>query len=81
VLNMKVVTWSLGIWAAFTFVFCVVYGLLTPSSMHMYALLEQVLPGFKWLTWWVFRTDRGNFVRRIRGTRLRAHLQFYARGG
>lgn len=53
-LNMKVVTWSLGIWAAFTFVFCVVYGLLTPSSMHMYALLEQVLPGFKWLTGWGF---------------------------
>jgi len=50
-LNMKVVTWSLAIWAAFTFLFCVVYGMLTPSSMHMYALLEQVLPGFKWLTW------------------------------
>ena len=49
-LNIKVVTWSLAIWTAFTFVFCVVYGLVTPASMHMTALLEQVLPGFKWLT-------------------------------
>ena len=49
-LNIKVVTWSLAIWIAFTFVFCVVYGLVTPASMHMTALLEQVLPGFKWLT-------------------------------
>ena len=49
--NIKVVTWSLAIWTAFTFVFCVVYGLLTPSSMHMHAFLEQVLPGFEWLSW------------------------------
>ena len=49
-LNIKVVTWSLAIWTAFTFVFCVVYGLLTPSSLHMVAMLEQTLPGFKWLT-------------------------------
>ena len=46
-LNIKVVTWSLAIWAAFTFAFCVVYGLLTPSGVHMYALLQQVLPGFE----------------------------------
>ena len=35
-LNIKVVTWSLAIWTTFTFVFCVVYGLLTPSGVHMY---------------------------------------------
>ena len=50
-LNIKVVTWSLAIWTTFTFIFCVVFGLLTPSSMHMTAFLEQVLPGFEWLTW------------------------------
>jgi 2TM family of unknown function (DUF5676) len=50
-LNIKVVTWSLAIWTTFSFVFCVVYGLLTPSSMHMTAFLEQVLPGFEWLSW------------------------------
>ena len=53
-LNIKVVTWSLAIWTTFTYLFCVVYGVLTPASMHMYALLEQVLPGFKWLTLWGF---------------------------
>ena len=46
-LNIKVVTWSLAIWAALMFVSCVVYGLLTPSSMHMTAFLEQLLPGYK----------------------------------
>ncbi len=50
-LNMKVVSWSLGIWTAFTFVFCVAYGLATPESLHMHVFLEQVLPGFKWLSW------------------------------
>ena len=46
-LNIKVVTWSLAIWAALMFMSCVVYGLLTPSSMHMTAFLEQLLPGYK----------------------------------
>jgi hypothetical protein len=50
-LNIKVVTWSLAIWTAFMFVFCVVYGLLTPSGVHMYAFLQQVLPGFESLSW------------------------------
>ena len=50
-LNIKVVTWSLAIWTTFTFVFCVVYGLLMPSSLHMTALREQILPGFEWLSW------------------------------
>lgn len=50
-LNIKVVAWSLAIWTTFTFVFCVVYGLLMPASLHMTALLEQILPGFEWLSW------------------------------
>ena len=50
-LNIKVVTWSLAIWSAITFVLCVVYGMVTPASMHMTAFLEQILPGFVWLTW------------------------------
>ena len=44
-LNIKVVTWSLAIWTTFTFVFCVVYSLVTPSSIHMSEFLQQVLPG------------------------------------
>ena len=50
-LNIKVVTWSLAIWSAFTFVFCVVYGLVTPASIHMSAFLQQVLPGFEPNSW------------------------------
>ena len=50
-LNMKVVTWSLATWATFTFVFCVVYGMLTPASMHMETFLRQVLPGFESNSW------------------------------
>lgn len=50
-LNIKIVTWSLAIWTAFTFVFCVVFALLTPSSLYMHALLLQFLPGFEWFSW------------------------------
>ena len=50
-LNIKVVTWSLAIWSAFTFVFCVVFALLTPSSLYMHSLLLQLLPGFEWFSW------------------------------
>src|SRR3989304_355760 len=53
-LNTKLVTWALGIFAAITFVICVIWGLVTPQSLHMSAFLEQVLPAFKWLTWWGF---------------------------
>lgn len=50
-LNMKVVTWSLGLFTAFSFAACVFYGLVTPASIHMHNFLENVLPAFKWLTW------------------------------
>ena len=50
-LNIERVTWSLAIWITFSFVFCVVFGVLTPSSQHMTAFLAQVLSGFGWLTW------------------------------
>ncbi len=53
-LNWKVVSWSLGIWAAFSFIVCVIWGLVTPQSIHMHEFLEQVLPAFQWLTWWGF---------------------------
>lgn len=53
-LNWKVVCWSLGCWAAVSFVVCVVWGMLTPEAVHMHAFLEHILPGFHWLTWWSF---------------------------
>ncbi len=49
-LNIKVVTWSLGIFGAITFVVCVLYGLIVPDSLHMTQGLETWLPGFTWLT-------------------------------
>jgi 2TM family of unknown function (DUF5676) len=53
-LNTKLVSWALGIFAAITFWLCVIYGLVTPQSLHMHTFLEQVLPAFKWITWWGF---------------------------
>ena len=50
VLNIKVVSWSLGIFTAVSFILCVVYGLIVPESLHMPQALEAVLPAFKWLT-------------------------------
>ena len=49
-LNIKVVSWSLATTTLISFLVCVSYGLATPASLHMHAFLEQVLPGFKWLT-------------------------------
>lgn len=53
-LNIKVVTWSLASFATVTYLICVIYGLIVPESLHMSAFLEQVLPGFTWLTGWGF---------------------------
>lgn len=54
-LNIKIVSWSLGLFAAVSFVLCVIYGLIVPPSLHsMAAFLEMVLPAFKWLTIWGF---------------------------
>ena len=49
-LNLKVVTWSLGALAAISFILCIIYGLIVPRSMHMPEVLEVILPGFRWLT-------------------------------
>lgn len=49
-LNVKVVSWSLGVWGGITFILCVLYGLLVPGSLSMHQALGQVLPGFTWLT-------------------------------
>jgi hypothetical protein len=42
-LNIKVLTWSLGAFGAVTFVLCVLYGLVAPESPHMDRALEVVL--------------------------------------
>ena len=50
-LNIKVVSWALATFTLISFLFCIAYGLATPERLHMHIFLEQVLPGFKWLTW------------------------------
>ncbi len=50
-LNTRVVSWSLGIFSAISFILCVLYGLIVPERLHgMSAFLEAMLPAFKWLT-------------------------------
>ncbi|GMT46874.1 MAG: hypothetical protein IEMM0007_0440 [bacterium] len=50
-LNIRVVSWSLGIFTAISFTLCVLYGLIVPKSLHGMAMfLEAMLPAFKWLT-------------------------------
>ena len=49
-LNVKIVSWSLGLFCAVSFITCVLYGLIVPQSLHASQFLEAVLPAFKWLT-------------------------------
>lgn len=52
-LNIRVVSWSLGIFFTISYLLCVLYGLVVPERMHgMKDFLEAVLPAFKWLTFW-----------------------------
>jgi hypothetical protein len=44
-LNWKVVSKSLGSFAAVSYVLCIGYGLLAPTSLHAAWLLEAMLPG------------------------------------
>ena len=53
-LNLKIMSWSLGLFTAISFVVCVIYGAIVPDSVHAPQVLEIVLPGFKWLTFWGF---------------------------
>lgn len=53
-LQTRLVAWALGFFAGVSFILCVVWGLVTPESLHMEGFLEQVLPAFRWLTWWGF---------------------------
>jgi hypothetical protein len=48
-LNLKVVSWSVGALAVVGFVVCAIDGLIVPSSLHATQALEAVLPAFKWL--------------------------------
>lgn len=49
-LNIRIASWSLGVFTAVSFVLCVAYGLLVRPNLHMAPFLEMVLPAFEWLT-------------------------------
>jgi 2TM family of unknown function (DUF5676) len=49
-LNWRVVAKAVVSFAAISYVLCIVYGLLGPTSLHAAWLLEAMLPGFKWLS-------------------------------
>ena len=49
-LNIKIVSWTLGLFLAISFVLCVIFGLIAPANLHVASLLEMALPAFKWLT-------------------------------
>jgi hypothetical protein len=49
-LQIRTVTWSLATFTAVSYLICVIYGLITPETLHMHQFLEIVLPGFKWLS-------------------------------
>lgn len=46
-LSFKVVSLSLGVFAAVAYVLCVLYGIVFPSKLHL--LFFEVLPWVKWL--------------------------------
>lgn len=50
-LKLKVVCLALGMWAAVSFLACMLWGLAVPEQLHMHGFLEMVLPGFRWLSW------------------------------
>ena len=49
-LNIRVVTWAMGLFTTVSFILCVIWGLVTPESLHMHQFLELVLPAFTWLS-------------------------------
>lgn len=53
-LNTKLITWALGIFTSASYLLCVIYGLVTPASVHMTRFLETVLPAFTWISFGSF---------------------------
>ncbi len=41
---------ALSVFFAITFMLCVIWGLLTPQSMHMHQAWAPLLPGFHWIS-------------------------------
>ena len=48
--SIKVWGWTLSIFMVLTYLICIGYGLVVPSSVHMHQVWAPLLPGFEWLT-------------------------------
>lgn len=53
-LNTRLIAWTLALFTTASYLLCVVYGLVTPESIHMHTFLETVLPGFTWISFGSF---------------------------
>jgi len=42
--------WSLSVFLLVTYLLCILFGLMTPMTMHMHRAWGPMLPGFEWLT-------------------------------
>ena len=49
-LKVTVMTSTMALFGAVTYVLCVLYGLIAPKGLHATQLLEWMLPGFTWLS-------------------------------
>jgi hypothetical protein len=49
-LNVRVTTSATTVFVTLSYLLCVAYGLLIPSSANMHQLLQIVLPGFVWIS-------------------------------
>jgi len=49
-LNLRLTTWATALFTTLSYLLCVLYGLVSPESVHMHRFLEIVLPAFTWLT-------------------------------
>lgn len=48
-LHLRLTTWAAALFTTLSYLLCVLYGLVTPESVHMHQFLEIVLPAFEWI--------------------------------
>lgn len=49
-INIKAAIVGLGIFAAISYLICIIFRSIVPESFHMKDFLETVIPGFQWLS-------------------------------
>ncbi len=49
-INIKAATIGLGIFAAISYLVCIIFGSIVQENFHMKDILEIIIPGFQWLS-------------------------------